>query len=227
MDIRVFDSSDDLAAGAAGFLAGLLSEQPTGFGLAGGSTPQATFRRLVDRDVPWTDVTCWLPDERWVPPEDPEANALMARQELVDRVPVRFLAPDTSLEDPRVAAAAYQADLLDEIGDDPGVVMLGVGTDGHTASLFPGTDALRDEHAGYVANWVPQLDVWRLTATIPLLRRARHIVFVVSGEPKAAVLRRVIVDEEPFPAWLVAERANDVTWLIDREAASGLKVANP
>ncbi|MEN8114366.1 MAG: 6-phosphogluconolactonase [Actinomycetota bacterium] len=223
MDIRVFDSADDLAAGAAGLLAELLRETPTGFGLAGGSTPRATYRQLIEHDVPWSDVTCWLPDERWVPPEDPDANALMARHELIHRVPVRFLAPDTTLDNPRIAASAYEADLADEFGDDPGIVLLGIGSDGHTASLFPGTDALDNDHVGYVANWVPQLGVSRLTATIPLLHRASHIVFLVSGETKARVLRRILADEEPFPARKVADGADAVTWLVDRDAASELE----
>jgi 6-phosphogluconolactonase len=222
MDVRVFDTPDALAEAAADALADLLRRTPGGFGLAGGSTPRAAYGKLIERDIPWPDVTCWLPDERWVPPMDPDANARMARRELTDHVAARFLAPDTTIDDPHVAASAYEQDLNGEFGGEVGIVLLGIGADGHTASLFPGTDALGSERAGYVANWVPQLGVWRLTATIALLARARRIMFLVSGASKAATVRRILVDEEPLPARTVADRAPVVTWLLDRGAASEL-----
>ncbi|MEA2024545.1 MAG: 6-phosphogluconolactonase [Actinomycetota bacterium] len=222
MRIEIADSAEELAATAADVLAGLLSGGQKTFGLAGGSTPRAAYRELQTRDVSWDQVTCWLPDERWVPPADPDANALMARRELLDHVPAQFLAPDTTLEDPRIAASAYELLLAAELDPIPDVVLLGMGGDGHTASLFPGTGALDIDRSGYVANWVPALDTWRLTATVPLLRSARHIVFLVAGASKSPVLRKILVDGEPFPAALVAEGATDVTWLLDGEAAGKL-----
>jgi 6-phosphogluconolactonase len=146
----------------------------------------------------------------------------MARRELVDHVPVRFIAPDTTLEDPAIAAGIYETILSDELVNGPDVVLLGIGDDGHTASLFPGTDAVAVDRPGYVANWVPRLDTWRLTATIPLLQQAANIVFLVSGAAKAGVLRRILVDDEPFPAGLVSSGAADGTWLLDAAAASKL-----
>ncbi len=97
-----------------------------------------------------------------------------------------------------------------------------MGDDGHTASLFSGTEALDVDRSAYVANWVPALGTWRLTATIPSLSSARHVVFLVVGASKADVLRRILVDGVPLPAGLVAEGAADVTWLLDREAAAEL-----
>lgn len=222
MRIEIADSVEDLAQLSADVLAGLLSGGPRTFGLAGGLTPRAAYRELRTRDVAWVQVTCWLPDERWVPPGDPDANSLMARRELVDHVPVGFLAPDTTLEDPRIAASAYELLLAAEFDPVPDVVLLGMGDDGHTASLFPGTEALNIDRSAYVANWVSALGTWRLTATIPLLSSARHVVFLVAGASKADVLRRILVDGEPLPAGLVAEGAADVTWLLDREAAAEL-----
>ncbi|MCL1693024.1 MAG: 6-phosphogluconolactonase [Actinomycetia bacterium] len=222
MRIEIADSFEELAVVTADILAELLSDGPKTFGLAGGSTPRAAYRELRTRDIAWDQVTCWLPDERWVPPEDPDANALMARRELLDHVPARFLAPDTTLEDPNIAAEAYDLLLAAELDPVPDVVLLGMGDDGHTASLFPGTEALGTERSGYVANWVPAFDTWRLTATASLLSSARHLLFLVAGASKADVLRRILAEGEPFPAGLVAEEAAEVTWLLDRGAAGRL-----
>lgn len=222
MRIEIADSAEDLTRLSADVLAELLSDDPRTFGLAGGSTPRAVYGELRTRDVAWDQVTCWLPDERWVPPEDPDANSLMARRELVDHVPAGFLAPDTTLEDPRIAASAYELLLAAELDPVPDVVLLGMGDDGHTASLFPGTEALDIDRSGYVANWVPALGTWRLTATVPLLSSAKYVVFLIAGASKADVLRRILVDGEPLPTGLVAEEAADVTWLLDREAAAEL-----
>ena len=222
MRIEFADSAEELARLSADVLVELLSGGPSTFGLAGGSTPRTTYRELQSRDVAWDQVTCWLPDERWVPPEDPEANALMARRELLDHVPAHLLTPDTTLGDPNIAADAYELLLASELDPTPDVVLLGMGDDGHTASLFPGTTALDIDRPGYVANWVPTTDTWRLTATVPLLASANHVVFLVAGASKAGVLRRILVDGEPLPAGVVAEGAANVTWLLDRKAAGEL-----
>ena len=216
------DTPEDLALAATDLLVDALAEAPTTFGLAGGSTPIATYGALRERDLQWGDITCWLPDERWVPPEDPMSNALMAKRELTDHVGAPLLAPDTLLANPADAAAAYQRLLESELGDRPDLVLLGMGPDGHTASLFPGTDALEASGRGYVATWVDTLGTWRLTATAPLLHAARRLVFLVSGADKAGMLRSILVDEEPLPAGLVAAGAKDVTWLLDAAAAAEL-----
>lgn len=222
MRIEVSETAEALAIAAADHLAELLADGPQTFGLAGGSSPADTYRRLRDRDLPWDQVTCWLPDERWVPPEDPESNALMARRELTDHVEARLIAPDTTLADPSESAAAYQRLLESEFNGGPDVVLLGIGPDGHTASLFPGTEAVDLPQPGYVANWVETLGTWRLTATTPLLQAASRVIFLAAGSAKAPVLRSILVDGDPYPARLVAEGAKDVTWLLDAEAAADL-----
>jgi 6-phosphogluconolactonase len=219
MPIDVYDTAENLAEAAAGRLAALLTEVPVTFGLAGGSTPVATYRILREQALPWQQVTCWLPDERWVPPEDLASNALMARRQLTDHVPAQLIAPDTTLADPGEAAAAYQRLLEAEFDGGPDVVLLGVGADGHTASLFPETEALGLDHPGYVANWVDGFGTWRLTATAPLLQASDQIIYLVSGTGKAGVMRRILVDEEPLPARVVADGAASVTWMLDAEAA--------
>jgi 6-phosphogluconolactonase len=220
MRVEIADDTDELAPAAADLLATLLTTAPATFGLAGGSTPIATYHILAGRDLDWSRITCWLPDERWVPLDDVASNSLMARTALTDRTGAVLLAPDTTVESPSDAAATYQLDLETVLPGATGIVLLGVGADGHTASLFPGTDALDVVEAAYVANWVEGLGAWRLTATASLLQAADHIVFLASGAAKAPVLRSILVDEEPYPARLVAEGARDVTWLLDAAAAA-------
>lgn len=222
MRIDVYDDAEELAEATAGRLAELLADVPVTFGLAGGSTPAATYRILREQALPWEQVTCWLPDERWVPPEDPASNTRMAGRQLTDHVAAELIAPDTTLADPVAAAATYERLLANELDDGPDVVLLGVGTDGHTASLFPETEALEIDEPGYVANWVDRIGAWRLTATIPLLRTSDHIVYLVSGAAKAETMQRILVDEEPLPARLVTEDASDVTWMLDAESAARL-----
>ncbi len=106
----------------------------------------------------------------------------------------------------------------------PDVVLLGIGEDGHTASLFPSTEALHIHDRWFVANWVPRKSAWRLTATLPLLRAARHVLFLVSGGAKSAVLARILEgnDEPPPPARLVLDGGGELTWLVDEAAAADL-----
>jgi len=222
MRTEVYDTPQELAVAAADKLSVLLGDVPTTFGLAGGSTPAATYQILRGRPLPWEQVTCWLPDERWVPPEDPASNALMARRQLTDHVPTQLIAPDTMLAEPTESAAAYERLLESEFEGGPDAVLLGIGADGHTASLFPGTEALGVKEPGYMANWVEGLGTWRLTATAPLLSASNQILFLVAGAAKADVMRRILVDEEPLPSRVVAEGAKDVTWLLDGAAAAEL-----
>lgn len=228
MQIRVHPSPGEVAADAARTVASHLTQGvgTATFGLAGGSTPVATYRRLRDEPVPWERVTCWPSDERWVSLDHPDSNTAMAMRELTDHVAATVLAPDTSLPTAAEAASAYQGLLLPALSRDallePDVVLLGMGADGHTASLFPGTAALDVEDPGYVANWVEAQDAWRLTATVALLHAARHLILVVTGDSKADMMRRILIDGEPLPAQRVADGAADATWLLDEAAAAAL-----
>jgi 6-phosphogluconolactonase len=228
VNIEVRATAADVAAAAATMVGDLLTRSDGSFtlGLAGGSTPRATYRRLRSETLPWKRVTCWLPDERWVPLDDPESNSRMAKEELVDHVPAAFLGPDTTLPDPPISALAYEGILIPLLthGEklEPDVVLLGMGPDGHTASLFPGTEAVESDQVGYVANWVPEQDTWRLTATLPLLQAARHVIFLVTGDTKADMIRRILREEEPLPARLVGDGARETTWILDEPAAARL-----
>lgn len=227
MDIRLFPDPDELARGAADHIEVFLAAQsgPATIGLAGGSTPQATYRELAERPIDWSKVTLWLGDERWVAHDHPDSNTRMVRELLVDRVLARLLAPETDFGDPETSAASYGTELAPVFAAarGSGLVMLGMGDDGHTASLFPDTAALHNTEPAYIANWVPAKDTWRLTATMPLLWQAAEIVFLVQGEVKAAILSEIIDDGRPYPAQQVAAGADNVHWLLDAAAASRLR----
>ena len=214
---------------AADHIAQLLQEiaGPATLGLAGGSTPRATYAALATRDVAWDQVTMWLGDERWVAHHHPQSNIGMVRETIVDQVNGRLLAPDYGIGDPTAVAAAYETALHSAFvdrgrGPAPDVVVLGLGADGHTASLFPGTTALDDFANHYVANWVASVEAWRLTATLPLLWSATELVFIVTGPAKAGVVKEIVTDAAPYPAQQVVASARRVTWFLDAAAAARL-----
>lgn len=228
MDVRIFEDSIHLAQGAADHLATLLnSGGRRSLGLAGGSTPSATYDALSSLPVNWGDVDLWLGDERWVPPDSPDSNALMVEQRLLPGLTAnlhRIEFGDGS--DPERAAAEYEATLhtvFTHTGEHADTVLLGLGDDGHTASLFPGSDALDETSREFVAVYVPHLEMWRLTATIPLLADSNEIVFLVSGGNKAEQVSRLVgtnTGGPVIPARQVVEAANNVTLMLDRAAAS-------
>lgn len=226
MSIDIYSDGEALAAAAAQRIANLVrsTDRVLTIGLAGGSTPEATYRKLAESDIDWRRVVMWLGDERWVPHDHQDSNTRMARSALVDPVVGTLLAPDTAFGDPRDAAAHYADTLADALGNRrPDLVLLGIGNDGHTASLFPGTEALEATDGIYLANWVPQLDVWRLTASMPLLWSASELVFLVNGSGKAGILSRILDDEQPFPAQRVAAGARKAHWMLDEAAAAELR----
>jgi 6-phosphogluconolactonase len=220
MSVQIFPTRSHIAGAAADLVSEYITsaQNPT-LGLAGGSTPADLYRELTTRSIPWETVTCWLGDERWVPTAHSDSNTTMARRLLTEATGVRFLAPDTSLATPQEAAAAY-AEML----PPPGLVLLGIGDDGHTASLFPHTEGLRDTRDTYIANWVGQKDTWRLTATFSRLERADHIVFLVAGEGKADRVKEIVDLNIAHPAQRVAARSKRVTWMLDEPAAAALSL---
>jgi 6-phosphogluconolactonase len=224
MDLVIRDDAAGVADAAAEFILERLREpEASDLGLAGGSTPLATYERLAAADPGWERITAWLGDERWVPPDHPECNAGAARSVLTDRVPLTLLAPDWSLGDPAAAAAAYERALDEAIGPAPGLTLLGIGDDGHTASLFPGTAALEERDRRYVANFVPAKEAWRLTATFPLLWSAATLAFIVTGEAKAEPVRRILDEDADLPAGTAARGARHAVWFLDGAAASLLR----
>ena len=196
--------------------------------LAGGSTPAGTYDALGELRIDWTEMSLWLSDERWVPHDHPDSNGRMALEHLPHEAASRLLRPRYSpYLTPADSAVHYDAALRAVHGDRrPDVVLLGMGADGHTASLFPGTAALSAEpHRWFVENRVPDLDAWRLTATPLLLQRAVSVLVLVAGADKAEMLAEVL--EGPpgrHPIQVLQHAEGSVTVLCDADAASALSI---
>jgi 6-phosphogluconolactonase len=189
--------------------------------LSGGSTPRPAYERLAaEPGMPWDVVEVYFGDERAVPPTDPASNYRMAREALLDRVPIpaarvhRMEADDPDLD----AAAARYAALLPERLD---VLVLGMGQDGHTASLFPGSPPVHEKERKVVPAGAPVPPVHRLTITPPVIAAARRVAVLTAGMAKAPVVARVL--RGPWrPEVLPAQLAREGTWILDRAAASAL-----
>ncbi len=193
--------------------------------LTGGSSPDKLYSLLAeDKDkLDWSKLYIFWGDERMVPFNHPDNNAAMAYEKLLNHVPVN---PEQVFRmhhepDPETAAVAYQKQVTDVLGEENprfDLILLGMGDDGHTASLFPGTRALAVNHRWVVANYVEAKDAWRITFTYPLINRARQVVFLVFGEKKAPVLHEVLNSEEKkYPVQHV--EAEQVAWILDKAAA--------
>ncbi len=225
MSVHISANPEALATAAADHIESCIRglDRPMTVGLAGGSTPAATYAELTRREIDWSRVTLWLSDERWVPHDHEDSNTRMAHETLVDHVVARLIAPETAFGEPADAAHAY-GHVLERVFFEgrPDLVLLGIGDDGHTASLFPGTEALEVDSVDYLANWVEEKETWRLTASMAMLWNAREIVFLVQGEGKAGILAQIIDDGHPYPAQRVAAGAADVRWMVDETAASKL-----
>jgi 6-phosphogluconolactonase len=226
VDYSIFESRAELAKATAALIAERAAAGPMTLGLAGGSTPSDAYKALENHDVAWDRISLWLSDERWVAHDDPDSNGRMALECLPADAAERLVRPRySSFLDPADSAAHYEAELRSMHEDrPPDLVLLGMGTDGHTASLFPGTAALDpDPHRWFVANHVPQVGAWRLTVTPNLLKIARRIVVLVSGPEKAGVLAEVLEGQDGrYPIQLLHQAEGEVTVMCDREAASAL-----
>lgn len=228
MDIVILPDAASLAVKAADLVEEEISSHAEVLlALAGGSTPRSTHDQLAARPIDWSNVTAWIADERWVTPDHEDANQLMVRESLAGPTGVRFLAPDTTLGTPARAATEYGDLVIPRITDRSirSVTMLGLGTDGHTASLFPGTTALAAGSLSYVPNFVPTLDAWRLTATFRLLAESDVVVFLVAGASKAPVVADIAAGAD-HPAARVTARER-VVWLLDEAAARELRGGSP
>jgi 6-phosphogluconolactonase len=203
--------------------------------LAGGSTPRGVYSLLAEdqsnpeKRLPWEKVFVFFGDERHVPPDDAESNYRMARESLLSKVPI----PQQNVFriagelDANIAAAQYEQQLLNffQIGPEEwprfDLIMLGMGPDGHTASLFPDSPALQENHRKVVANWVEKFQSYRLTFTFPLLNHAAEVMFLVSGESKAEVLKDVLGSPEKatYPCQRVRPENGRLLWIVDKAAA--------
>lgn len=223
MELIVYESAEAAAIGAAQRIADLLasSEEKFTLGLAGGSTPTATYEALRGRATGWERVEAWLSDERWVPPDDERSNGRMAAETLMDHVTASFHRPRWSeFIFPADSAAHYEATLRSIHGDKrPDLILLGMGEDAHTASLFPSSPALQETNRWFVANSIPETGEDRLTATFPLLWAAARIMVLTTGEKKAPALRDAFAGADT-PIGRIDEGDAEVEWHVDRAAAS-------
>jgi 6-phosphogluconolactonase len=238
--VRIFDDAEAVARAAAAGIAESARESIGARGLfavalSGGSTPRRVYELLAGedfrKDLDWPRVHVFFGDERMVPPDDAESNYRMASEALLSRVPIP---PENvhridGVGDAAANASAYESEMRGLFGDAgwPRLdqVLLGMGDDGHTASLFPGTDALRETRLWVAPNWVEKLGAWRVTLTAPAINAARRVTFLVTGAAKAARLREVLrggLDPARLPSQLVRPSDGTLEWFVDRAAASEL-----
>jgi len=211
--------------------------------ISGGTTPKAAFELLADHGQPWRNRMPWHAldiywvDERCVPPDDAESNYCMTREALLNHVPLRAEQIHRILGelDPEAAAVRYESDLRSSFRlDAPEIprfdlVALGLGDDGHAASLFPRTQALHETTRLVTANHVPQRDTWRVTLTWPVINRARSVFFLVSGQQKSSILRDVLtgpLDPDRLPSQLIWPSSGILTLILDKAAAALLPPVN-
>jgi 6-phosphogluconolactonase len=258
--IEIFSTPEQLADAVARHVVARAADAITETGrftlaLSGGSTPRAAYARLAADDlahqVEWERAHVLWGDERCVPPDDSRSNYRMAKEALLDRVPIpaRQIHRIRGEDEPEKAAADYERELRallcqPERDCHPGIdchpslalrmtagldlVLLGLGEDGHTASLFPGQDAVHETSRWVMAVPAPDKELWRVTLTPAILNSARNVTFVVVGESKAARLQQVI--EGPFtpdllPAQAIRPRQGRLTWMVDEAAGARLRAA--
>lgn len=234
--VRVYPTVADLQQGCAEQVAQELAPTTNGtvmtVALSGGSTPRRMHELLAGQPhIDWTNVHVFWGDERMVPPDDEASNYRMARESLLSHIDI----PESHVHrmpgehNPQQAAQEYEQTIQKVFGVSPpqmprfDVILLGMGADGHTASLFPGTEALDERDRYVVANKVPQLDTTRLTLTYPVLNAARCVILLVAGKDKAeAAAQCVGRNDDTPPAGRVRPPDGDLHWLLDSDAAARL-----
>ena len=211
--------------------------------VSGGSTPKAAFQLLADPEqpfrkrMPWEDLELFWVDERTVPPDHPDSNYHMTREALLDHVPLhpqQVHRMEGEL-DPEVAAARYESELRNtfrlEGAETPrfDLISLGMGDDGHTASLFPHTAAIHEMGRLVTANHVPQKNTWRITLTWPVINQARSVFFLIGGADKAERVHEVFMgprDPERLPSQLIWPSSGILTLFLDKASAALLPATN-
>ncbi|WP_026442687.1 6-phosphogluconolactonase [Pseudacidobacterium ailaaui] len=249
VEYRVSDGPDLLARAAAEHFLKTVQEAVAAQGkariaISGGSTPKRTFELLANPEerflqaMPWDRLELYWVDERTVPPTDQDSNYRMTREALLEKVPLK---PEQVFRmegelDPEEAAARYESLIRNnfrlEGAEVPrfDLVQLGMGDDGHTASLFPHTQAIHELGRIVVANHVPQKDTWRITLTWPVLIEASEVFFLIGGKDKAEPLHRVLqgpYDPETLPSQLVRPKSGKLLLLLDKDAAALLPAPGP
>ncbi len=242
VEYRVYDGADALSRAAAEhFLkraqTAVASNGVVRIAISGGNTPKRTFELLANpaekfvKAMPWQRVELYWVDERSVPPDNKDSNYRMTREAMLDKVPLK---PENIFRikgelDPEEAAARYESAIRNHLrlegaqGPRFDVLALGMGDDGHTASLFPHTAAIHEMIRIAVANQVPQKDTWRITLTWPVINAARDVFFLIAGKDKAQPVHDVLLgkyDPEVLPSQLIRPSDGRLLMLLDRDAAA-------
>ncbi len=241
-EIRIFDGLEPLSWAAATRLeeqarVKAIEKKPLTVALSGGSTPKLLFELLASPNfqgrIRWSNLHLFQVDERCVPPDDLQSNYRMIRQALLESVPLpegNFHRMAAERPDRDQAAQEYGEEIAQVLHPAPeewprfDLILLGMGPDGHTASLFPGSQALQERRAWVTPNFAPKLNSFRLTLTLPVLNAAAHVIFLVAGGDKAETLQQVL--EGPagqFPAQLIQPANGKLSWFLDESAAHLLK----
>lgn len=208
--------------------------------LSGGSTPKTLYSKLscdndLKKQMPWQNTHFFWSDERTVPPDHQDSNYRMVQEALFKHVDVsetQIHRIHAEAEDPNRAAEEYEKEIRQHFDVKPpsipqfDLILLGMGPDGHTASLFPGTEALKEQKRLIVSNWVSKFNTHRITFTVPLINHAANVMFLVCGEDKAAALKAVIdghPDPEVYPSQLIKPEG-ELIWFVDQAAAKLLEL---
>jgi 6-phosphogluconolactonase len=238
--VQVFDDAEAVARASAELFARVAREAVDERGafsvaLSGGTTPRRVYELLAGEefraDVPWSSVHVFFGDERAVPADHAESNYRMAGEALLSRVtiPAENVHRIEGLGDAAANASNYEAVMRRFFGDTDwprfDLIFLGMGDDGHTASLFPNTTALEESRAWVTANWVEKFNAWRITLTANAINASRRVVFLVTGASKAERLREVLNgarDPSRLPSQMIRPTDGALAWYVDRAAAAKL-----
>jgi 6-phosphogluconolactonase len=238
-ELRVYADREQLSTAAAELFVNIAAEATRArrhfrVALSGGSTPRRVYELLAtesfSRRVDWNSVDIFWGDERYVPKDDRDSNYRMAHEAMLSHVPVtseNIHRVPTEIDPPQLAAEAYESEIRQSFGERSSLpqfdlIYLGLGTNGHTASLFPHSQALKETSRLVLADFVAAVNSWRISMSAPLLNCGRTVAFLISGQDKANVLRDVLLgprDPERLPAQLIAPEG-ELLWLTDNAAAA-------
>ena len=238
--IKIFNSPEEFQKGCTNYIVNIILECINSYGrctiaLSGGSTPKSIYKLLGSVEylsrIPWENIYLFWGDERCVPPFDPDNNFKMVDETLTSKVPIpsqnifRIHSEETPLE----AANDYENTLRSFFSNNTfpsfDIMLLGLGEEGHTASLFPGSTAMDENQRWVVSTYVEKLKAYRITLTFPVINSAKHIIFLVAGSNKAEILKNIFADDQNnIPAKKVRPNNGKLTWLLDKDAASLLDI---
>ena len=239
-DIRIFETPEEVARTAADSFVEIAEKSISAEGrfsvaLAGGSTPRRTYQLLASEEyrnrLPWSQVHFFFGDERSVPATHADSNYRMAEEAMISLLPIpepnvhRMVGDGDAVANASLYEGELQAFFDGATWPRFNLVLLGMGDDGHTASLFPGTEALNEARAWVVANWVEKFKTYRITLTAPAINHAANIVFLVAGAGKAERLPEVLRgprNPRQLPSQLIQPVSGSLVWLVDKAAAARL-----